>query len=109
MRDPNLNLLTHNGGGKGGKPHRSNENCKQVTANVMSLHKLAMKNSRQSTCKILAIHLYPQQKLCISLDVRTADFTAKKAKSYMKLPSNYHRSSVRSPSEIIAQKPHRQI
>lgn len=90
--------------GKGGKPQRSNENCKQEAANVTSLHKLAVQGSRDSTCKTLATHLYTQQKLCISLEVRTADCTAKKGKPYVKQPSNYHISNIRSSHRSLTDK-----
>lgn len=105
MRDPNPNLLTHKGDGEGGKLCRSNENCRQVTAAVRSLHKLAVQeHSRHSSCKIPATHLYSQQKLYLSLEVGTDDCTAKKSKSYMKLPSNYHISSIRSSHRSLRDK-----
>lgn len=90
--------------GKGGKPRRSNKNCKQVAANVTNLHKLAVQDSRHGTCKILATHIYLQQKLCISLEVRTADCTARKGKPYMKWPSNYYISSIGSSHRSLTGK-----
>lgn len=57
--------------GKGGKSHRSNENCKQVTVSATSLHKLAVQDSRHSTYKYnvtsLATRPYPEQKPRTSL------------------------------------------
>lgn len=56
-----------------------------MAANVTSLHKLAVQDSRYSTCKILAPHFYTQQELYISLEVRRADCTAKKRQTIQEM------------------------